>query len=114
MNIEIVNKRLLIDGKETGLKSQIYQHLVIGDLVVVVVGYLDGEKHTPFANVVLLNSAGRILWQIEEFKGVTDRSGYYTNVWLDDNGRLMAGNFLGFDCVIDIETGKILESKFTR
>ncbi len=115
MNVEIVNKRLLVSGKETDLKAEIFKHLIVGDFIVVVVGYLDGTPHTPSANVFLLNSSGRILWQIEEFTGVKGRSSYYSNVWMEEDGKtLHAYNPLGFDCIIDIETGKIKEYEFTK
>jgi hypothetical protein len=67
-----------------------------------------------FRNVLCVDEDGRILWQIEEFKGVKGRSSYYTNVWLAEDGKLHAYNPLGFDCLIDIETGKILESEFIK
>ena len=86
---------------------------VHGDLTVRVNLLRTKLDRTPPANVFLLDAKGKILWQIAEFIFAHSPQ-FYSNIWLDDSGNLMAGVPKGYDCHIDIKTGKILSSKFTK
>lgn len=85
-------------------------------------------KVEPFRNVVCLDHDGNILWWIQgliEFLLGTNSElnekdlckvmpvRTYTNV-LTENGQLKVFNFSGAFCVVDINTGRILEIEWEK
>lgn len=112
---KVIDHVLHINNKAVLWNGYVMKCLPLGDRCVAKVGYLLPDKSkTPDANIFMLDADGQVVWQIEEFKEVKGRSSYYTNIWVDESGRLHAFNPLGFDCVIDIETGKIKSYEFTK
>jgi len=105
--------KLTINGKVSELRAKVYKTLESNLGVIVIVGSIAGQPHTPVQNIFMISNDGRILWQIEEFKGIRDQTSYYTNVFFE-NGKLHAFHPSGFDCEIDLNTGRILRSEFTK
>lgn len=83
----------------------------------VVLFKLEGEK-TPERNIICLDDAGKLLWQVQDpdewrtGKKFTPRDLFYA-VWLNDSGALWAGG-RSSHFRIDAATGKILEEVYTK
>jgi len=109
------NGILHINGSLTQLKDAEISKVIQPEfgLAVEVNKLIRGSKGTPPRNVFLLDDAGKIIWQIEEFK-FGDRPEYFSNIWLNDKGQLMAFVPKGFQFVIDMKTGKLTEEEFVR
>ena len=84
-------------------------HLV-GERVIVVYDYMAFPKNEPARNLFCYDSAGTRLWRAQDIgMGATDG---YTNV--TSEVPLWVGNFSGFNCRIDEQTGDVLEKSFTK
>jgi len=111
---ELKNHTLFINGTRFSLDAYVSKVIPIDSYLAVKIGYLlDNPTTTPPRNVFLLDDAGKIIWQIEEFK-FGDRPEYFSNIWLNDKGQLMAFVPKGFEFVIDMKTGKLTEEEFVR
>lgn len=84
-------------------------HLVEGR-VLVVYDYMAFARDAPARNLYCYDMAGEELWRADDIgMGPTDA---YTNVVRKEP--LWVGNFAGFDCLIDLATGKVSEKRFTK
>ncbi|HXX34203.1 MAG TPA: hypothetical protein VEM15_06980 [Thermodesulfobacteriota bacterium] len=82
----------------------------IGDKYLVIYDYMAFPKDAPARNLFAYTENGDFLWQAEPFSSMnTDASVNF----LSENP-LVVGNFAGYDITYDIETGKVLSTKFTK
>lgn len=83
----------------------------IGNVIVVVYDYMAFPSNEPAKNLFAYSGiSGSELWRGEDIgAGATD--GY---TYIMSESPLVVGNFAGFDCTIDIKTGKIISTAFTK
>ena len=66
-------------------------------------------------NIYCIDNEGKLLWQVESKDNFPNPIHPYTGIRLDEKtGELWAYNWNGFDCQLDIETGKVLKQIFTK
>lgn len=108
MKIAFNNRQVTLPSGTTVLMSRPIEEVVEinGSLIV----RLDTAE---VDNIYFVNPDGTIKWQIDSNDHKELLPGYYTALWTD-NGKLKAFNFGCWDCSIDLETGKIIETKFTK
>jgi hypothetical protein len=84
-------------------------HLV-GERVIVLYDYMAFPKNEPARNLFCYNSVGTQIWRAPDI-GMGGADGY-TNI--TSEVPLRVGNFAGFNCRIDEQTGDVLEKSFTK
>ncbi len=104
-------KSVLIGKKTIQLPGECWKIININDLTIVLILFRnsDEEKRTDEElnrNIIAYGSDGEIVWRIEEVP-MTARWKQYTNIWISEQGGLMAGCRAGGDMVVDIKTGKV-------
>ncbi len=105
------NNVLEIAGNKIELQNEIWKVIeTSGAYMVLTYTKKIGDDNR---NVFLIDRRGKILWQIEAFM-FGEEPTFYTNIWISEKGNLMAFNRKGYECTIDKETGKILETEFTK
>lgn len=103
-------------GKEVTLPAPIKQKIEIGEMIVVRV-YPSDEKLNAYPqeklnrNVYAFNLSGELVWQIQEAPhGGVGEDKAYMNIGLE-NGRLMAGNWIGIDYFVGLCSGKVSQAQ---
>ena len=83
----------------------------IGDFVVVVYDYMAFAERQPARNLFAYSAlSGQFAWRAGDIGfGATDA---YTNIL--SASPLTVGNFAGYACTIDLDTGKVLTTTFTK
>lgn len=82
----------------------------IGSFIVVLYDYMAFSREGPARNLFAYASNGQFVWRAEDIgQGQTDG---FTNVVSEEP--LVVGNFAGFTCSIDLETGHVLTKVFTK
>ena len=73
---------------------------------------LNSEAPKPYSSQLLaFNGFGPLIWYLSP---MTEQGhDYIVNVWVKNN-ELFAGSFTGYSHKIDIKTGKVIETKFTK
>ncbi|MCC8429477.1 hypothetical protein [Reyranella aquatilis] len=69
------------------------------------------DQTSAFCNLHRVNAEGKILWKATPKHAL---EAVWTNLCVDDHGRLHAYNFAGYDDVIDWASGQIIERTFTK
>ncbi|MBY0273458.1 MAG: hypothetical protein K2X02_08675 [Alphaproteobacteria bacterium] len=69
------------------------------------------RKWGQFPNIICLDSKGEKIWTVE--LPTTDTGDSYSRMQFK-NGKLIADSWCSFSCEINVNTGKIIESIFTK
>jgi len=92
--------------------SDIRQEIEIGDLTIVrKYPSEEGLKTCPQfelnRNIEAYDQNGNLVWVIEEAPdGGANQDKAYMKIWLEE-GRLIAGNWIGIDYLVDVISGKV-------
>ena len=108
--IGIRGKQLQLDETILDLPHPILDARQLGDRIVVIFDYMDFPKWRQARNLRAFDRQGRELWIAEH--PTNETADCYVNFMRDDP--LTVGNFVGYRCVIDKATGKLVESEFTK
>jgi len=104
-----------ISGKKIELPAPVAQRIDINGLVIIRVYPSDQEleaypQELLNRNVYAYDSSGQIKWQIKEAPhGGVGSDKAYMDLWLD-NGKLIAGNWIGADYIVDITSGDVSQA----
>ena len=123
--IDYVSNELMVNGKKLELMDlpAVVEKILLPDLKVIVVLYdvcdIKEKFDAKYRNVFAVNMRGEVLWQIEPspFKdkrrdGTIQRYAFH-NVWLTDDGRLMADDG-GIEYEVNLKTGKLGKGELTK
>ena len=83
----------------------------IGELVVVVYDYMAFPRGQPARNLFAYSTtSGQLAWRADDIgMGATDA---YTNILSEQP--LVVGNFAGYNCTIDLRSGRVVTKAFTK
>ncbi len=110
MKLETDPSRVLVDGRWLRFGKPVLQAERIGDRVLVIFDYMYYDQKKPAQNLVAFDLHGKELWKAENPTEM--RTDAYTN-FLEGEG-LRVGNFAGYSCTIDLDSGKLIEAQFTK
>ena len=108
----IEGQRVTFDnGSVVGFDFPVKEKIEFEDKVIVLLKIGNSQYNQ---NVFAINKAGMILWQIEKSEDL-DLMGYcpFVNIEMRQ-GQLILWNWCGFRLTADIDTGKIIDSVFTK
>jgi hypothetical protein len=93
------------------LSLRVLDAIRLGDRILVVHDYMAYPPQKPAPNLVAYSPRGEQLWTAEN---LTDSSATDAYVGFLSEDPLWVGNFDGFRCKIDPQTGRLLEREFTK
>ncbi|GAB5561292.1 MAG: hypothetical protein SynsKO_29390 [Synoicihabitans sp.] len=82
----------------------------ISEKILIIFDYMTYPKGKPANNLLAFDKKEKELWTAEQ--PIESATSAYVNFVEEDP--LRVGNFAGFVCQIDTETGKIHDSLFTK
>lgn len=107
---------LNISGKIINLSAPVKQKMKIGGLTIIRI-YPNDDFLASYSqqdlnrNVYAYDSSGNFAWQIQEAPhGGDGEDKAYMNINFID-GRLIAGNWIGIDYCVDLESGNVSQVK---
>ena len=111
MKLRFVDTRVEWDGGHLDLPTPIKEAIRIGKHILVIHDPTAYPSQQPTPNLVAYTTNGERLWTAENLtqNSATDA---YVNFCSEDP--LWVGNFMGFNCKIDPQTGKLIEKVFTK
>lgn len=111
MKLRVTGKRVEWEGACLDLRLGVLDAIRLGDRILVVHDYMAYPRHRPAPNLVAYTTSGELLWTAES---LTESSATDAYVGFLSEDPLWVGNFDGFRCRIDPQTGRLLESEFTK
>jgi hypothetical protein len=99
------------EGGHLDLQAPVIEAVRLGDRILVVHDYMAFSQDRPAANLVAYSPRGERLWVAENLTLSSATDAY---VGFLSEEPLWVGNFEGFRCRIDPETGQLLASEFTK
>jgi hypothetical protein len=111
MKLRAEGKRVQWDGGSLELPLAVKHAVRLGNRILVIHDYMLYDKTKPAANLVAYDVHGSPLWTAP-----TLTLGSPTDAYVEfmSEEPLWVGNFAGFNCRIDPETGRLLETVFTK
>jgi hypothetical protein len=111
MKLQFSGSTVECDGGQLDLSIAIKEAIQIGERVLVIHDYMAFPENQPAPNLVAYNTSGERLWTAQNLT-----TGSATDAYTEFMSEypLWVGNFEGFNCRIDLETGKLLKSIFTK
>ena len=95
IEFKIENGTLYLDGQPVRLPFPVAEGFGVAGGVAVRLDIPTGQSFNR--NVFLLEGTGAVRWQIQESPHGTEDDKPFMNVWLAENGSLVAGNWNGVD-----------------
>ena len=82
----------------------------VANRFIVIFDYMTFPKDAPAANMSAFDDQGTLLWTTPPHTSMS------TDAWVNFIGEdpLRVGNFSGFAATIDLKTGRILDTEFTK
>jgi hypothetical protein len=111
VKLRFTDKRVEFDGGHLDLPRPVMDAVLLGDRVLVVHDYMAYPSQQPTPNLVAYSTTGEHIWTAQNMTRSSPTDAY-TGFLSEDP--LWVGNFDGFRCRIDPQTGVLLESVFTK
>ncbi len=112
ITFEIIKGILTVDGQTVDIPEFAENALEYGGLLIVK---LDPPTGVVFnRNVFGITAHSHVQWQIEESPHGTQDDKPFTDVYIDNEGSLIAANWNGVSYSVDPDNGKITVSSFDK
>lgn len=109
---DITDGMLRIKGNAIPLPYPVVQSVLAKNLIIVRLSVPAKKKFNR--NIYAFTLGGELAWQIEEAPHGGDISKPFMNLWLSQDGQLIAGNWIGVDYKVYLQNGGIEAIKFTK
>ena len=103
-------EELIVSGKRFKMSFPIYDIAEYDDRIVVLFVYSADDGIGQFKNLIAVDREGNEIWKAEHPS--TDSSSAYVKI--DHGDPLVAWNFSGHKCSIDLDSGRIIDTVFTK
>lgn len=111
MQISVESNQIIHSRGKIPPCFSVFETREIGDLIVIVYDYMAFPRNEPSRILIAYSGLmGKELWRADDI-GAGDTDGYTDVI---SESPLIVGNFAGFDCHIDIQTGKVVSKVFTK
>jgi len=108
--VTFFGSEVTVAGRTWRVPFPIVQALLAGERVLVLYDYMAGPRHRQFQNLEAFTLDGVRLWTAEHPTSTTPDA----YVSIKSVSPLRVSNFASYDCTLDIETGRLLQSAFTK
>jgi hypothetical protein len=105
-----IHHKIEVDGSHWDFNRHILDARRIKDRIVVVFDYMSFPRDQQAKNLQAFNLKRELLWVAEH--PTEKRNDTYTHISTEEP--LVVSNFASFQCEIDLETGKLNGSVFTK
>lgn len=115
IHVSFVNNVVDIGGHHIAFDSPVLEVATVCDIAVVLLQPMKGRRCNE--NVFGVGADGTILWQIESIPETSmDPLEYYAGVAACDESScsITLGNWGGTSVIVDVRSGKVLKSWFTK
>lgn len=109
---ELSKGELSIDNNIIGFPYPVAQVIIVSNYVIVRLSVPQEKRFDR--NVYALSFDGKAVWQIQEAPHGGNVPKPFMNLRLSEEGRLIAGNWIGVDYEVDLSTGQIRAIRFTK
>jgi hypothetical protein len=110
MNLSVEGSKVLVGSEWWQLEKPVLKAAAIQDKVLVIFDYMSFPKDMPAKNLVAYDKKRKEVWTAQNPEvGATDA---YVSFIKEEP--LEVGNFAGYNCRIDITTGRLMRSEFTK
>ena len=103
---------LFLGQQSVELPLPVLEQVGIGDGAAVRVEVPVGQRFNR--NVFFIENDGATRWQIEESPHGTESDKPFMNLWLAEDGKLVAGNWNGVDYDVRLDSGQITVRSFKK
>lgn len=111
MQLQVVSGQILYSRGVIYAERPVLEAREVGQIVVVVYDYMAFPQEEPARNLFGYSvESGQFAWRVEGI-GASAADGY-TNIISEQP--LVAGNFAGYDCQIELCSGKVVAKAFTK
>jgi hypothetical protein len=111
-SFKIEGDNLFIANKCVALPFPIAEVFEYKDLIVARVEPCTGVIFNR--NIFAFTAHGNLLWQIEESPHGTEKDKPYTRIFLNNDGLLVAANWIGVDYLVNVKNGSISTISFNK
>ncbi len=110
MNLSVEGSKILVGSEWWQFEKRVLKAVTIQDRVLVIFDYMAFPKDRPAKNLVAYDRKKKEVWTAQNPEvGATDAYVSFIN-----EDPLEVGNFAGYNCLIDIATGLLVRSEFTK
>ena len=109
-DISFSGSEVSVSGRTWRVSYPVTQAVLVGDRVLVLYDYMAGPRYRQFQNLEAFTLDGVRLWTAEHPTSETADS----YVSIKSVSPLRVSSFASYDCTLDIESGRLLESAFTK
>lgn len=110
MKLETEEFRVKVDERWLRFSKPILQAKRIKEKIFVIFDYMHFDQSRPAQNLTAFDLHGNELWKAENPTEL--KTDAYTN-FLEGEG-LYVGNFAGYSCHINPDSGRLIEAEFTK
>jgi hypothetical protein len=110
MNLQTESYRVFVGNRWWRFSIPILQAQKVGNKVLVIFDYMSFANGRPAQNLVAFDEHQNEIWKAEN----PSDQGTDAYVNFTDGDELRVWNFSGFLCDIDLDSGRILRSQFTK
>lgn len=111
--IEFIDHSIIWNGRNIDLTFPIKDAFVVGETIIVLFKQDAADLEKPFQNLIALDSNGSQMWIAAlpevQIEGIAD-----AYLQIVSREPLIVYTWSGYNCTIDIKTGKILKQQFTK
>lgn len=111
VKLRVANNRVEWDGSHLNFDVPVLEAIRLEDRIVVIHDYMAYPLGLPAPNLVAYSLNGERLWTADNLGGTSPTDAY---VGFMEEEPLIVWNYDCFRCTIDPQTGKLLNSEFTK
>ncbi len=109
-SVTFSGSEVTVAGRTWRVPYPVAQALLAGERVLVLYDYMAGPRHRQFQNLEAFTLDGVRLWTAQHPTSTTADA----YVSISSVSPLRVSSFASYDCTLDIESGRLLESAFTK
>ena len=110
MKLETEEFRVKAENQWLRFSTPILQAISLGEKIFVIFDYMRYPQGRPAQNLAAFDKNGKELWKAKNPTSAGNDA-YVNFISYDD---LVVGNFAGYKCRVDQNTGDIIDAQFTK
>jgi hypothetical protein len=108
--ITFSGSHVTVAGRTWRVPYPVAQAVLAGEQVLILYDPMAGPRHRQFQNLEAFTLDGVRLWTAEH--PTSTAADVYVSI--TSVSPLRAGSFAGYDCTLDVESGRLLQAAFTK
>ena len=110
MKLQFTNNVVVHSAGQLSCAYPVVDACELAEVIVVLYDYMAFPRELPARNLFAYRPNGTLLWRAADIgHGPVDA---YTNIISEKP--LVVGNFAGYECTVDVRTGQVRSTRFTK